>query len=298
MLRLTYLILILLSPLPGWGNDSPSKAGGVISSFTIPGDWVASILPAPYRHRSLVPERSELHGYQINATDARDLAKAELIVGLSPELEPWLADWVKANHREDATLWLTLESKPTIQAIGNQTAPDPHVWTDPILVLKIIGKLRDKLQSLYPQASMEDSYNQLVKDVIAVDNILRSSFALIPAKQRRIITQHANLGPFAHRYGLTVASTILQSTSTEAADPSAKQFSQLLETIRSQGVRVVVVDDGQNDTIAQQLCRDAGIPPPLQLSFEFLEPTGLEGGTWASMMLRNGRKLQAALLKP
>ncbi len=298
MLRLTYLILILLSPLPGWGNDSPSKAGGVISSFTIPGDWVASILPAPYRHRSLVPERSELHGYQINATDARDLAKAELIVGLSPELEPWLADWVKANHREDATLWLTLESKPTIQAIGNQTAPDPHVWTDPILVLKIIGKLRDKLQSLYPQASMEDSYNQLVKDVIAVDNILRSSFALIPAKQRRIITQHANLGPFAHRYGLTIASTILQSTSTEAADPSAKQFSQLLETIRSQGVRVVVVDDGQNDTIAQQLCRDAGIPPPLQLSFEFLEPKGLEGGTWASMMLRNGRKLQAALLKP
>jgi len=298
VLRLTFLVLIFLSPLPGWGDDSPSKAGGVISSFTIPDDWVSYILPAGYRHRSLVPERSELHGYQINANDARDLAKADLIVGLSPELEPWLADWIKANRREDATLWLTLEAKPTLQAKGKQSAPDPHVWTDPIQVLKIIEKLREKLQSLYPQASMEDGYNQLVKDVIAVDNILGRSFALIPINQRRIITQHANLGPFAHRYGLTVASTILQSTSTEAADPSAKQFSKLLETIRIQGVRVVVVDDGQNDAIAQQLCRDTGLPPPLQLSFEFLEPKGLEGGTWAGMMLRNGRILQAALLKP
>jgi len=299
VLRLIYLILISLIPLSsGWGIDSPSKAGGVISSFSIPDNWVGSILPTGYRHRGLVPARSELHGYQINANDAKDLAKADLIVGLSPEIEPWLADWIKANHRENATLWLALEANPNHLSIGKQSTPDPHIWTDPKLVLKIIEKLRKKLQILYPNASMQDTYSQLVKDVMVVDNTLERAFGIIPVNQRRIITQHANLGPFAHRYGLIVASTILQSASTEAADPSAKQFSLLLETIRSQGVRVVVVDDGQNDAIAQQLCRDTGIPPPLPLSFEFLEPTGTEGDTWAGMMLKNGRKLQAALLKP
>lgn len=297
MLKLACLILTL-SPLSCFSVKEGGETRGVISSFTIPDNWVGSILPAGYRHRSLVPARSELHGYQINAHDAQDLTKAALIVGLSPELEPWLADWIKANHREDATLWLATEANLSDRPIGNPIVPDPHIWTDPSLVLKVVVKLRQKLQISYPQVNMENAYNQLVEDIKFVDNTLNSAFTLIPANQRRIVTQHANLGPFAHRYGLIISSTILKSTSTEAADPSAKQFSQLLETIRREGVRVVVVDDGQNDTIAQQLCRDTGIPPPLPLSFEFLEPTGTEGDTWAGMMLKNGRKLQTALLKP
>ncbi|NBR42448.1 MAG: zinc ABC transporter substrate-binding protein [Verrucomicrobia bacterium] len=272
MLKLACLILTL-SPLSCFSVKEGGESRGVISSFTIPDNWVGSILPAGYRHRSLVPARSELHGYQINANDAQDLTKAELIVGLSPELEPWLADWIKANHREDATLWLATEANLSDRPIGNPIVPDPHIWTDPSLVLKIIVKLRQKLQMSYPQVNMENAYNQLVKDIKFVDNTLNSAFTIIPVNQRRIITQHANLGPFA-------------------------QFSKLLETIRIQGVRVVVVDDGQNDAIAQQLCRDTGIPPPLPLSFEFLEPAGTEGDTWAGMMLKNGRKLQTALLKP
>jgi hypothetical protein len=45
------------------------------------------------------------------------------------------------------------------------------------------------------------------------------------------------------------------------------------------------------------LTEDAGLPPPVSLSFEYLEPPGQPGDTWTSMMLANGKQLHQALLK-
>jgi ABC-type Zn uptake system ZnuABC Zn-binding protein ZnuA len=67
--------------------------------------------------------------------------------------------------------------------------------------------------------------------------------------------------------------------------------------IRKQKIHVVVSDQGQSDAFARRLTEDAGLPPPLSLSFEYLEPIGQPGDTWTSMMLTNGKRLHQALLK-
>ena len=66
--------------------------------------------------------------------------------------------------------------------------------------------------------------------------------------------------------------------------------------IRKQKICVIVTDAGQNEAFARRLTEDAGLPPPLSLSFEYLEPLGQPGDTWASMMLTNGKRLHQALL--
>ena len=265
----------------------------VVSSFTIIADWVQVIGDKQFEQVNLVPSHSETHGYQLSARNARELRRASLIVGMSPTLEPWLEAWAKANDRTPRLLWLFDDGKGDHP--GHTHGSDPHAWTDPAEVKKMTRTLATRLGAVGSAESIEISYNQYVKEVERVDAGLRRLFATLPANRRSLVTQHANLGHFAESYGLKIARTILTSSSAESADPSARHFSELLALIRREGIRVIVTDAGQSDIFARRLAEDAGLPPPLSLSFEYLEPAGRPGDSWTGMMLLNGRRLHEAL---
>ena len=265
----------------------------VVSSFTIIADWVQVLGNKRVELVNLVPSHSETHGYQLSARNARDLRRAQLIVGMSPTLEPWLEAWAKSHDRTAQLLWLFDERK--LAHDGHAHGSDPHAWTDPAEVKKMTRVLATRLGALIGAENSEASYHQYVKEVEQVDEALRRLFSTLPAGRRSLVTQHANLSHFAQSYGLRIARTILASSSAESADPSARHFSELLALIRREGIRVIVTDAGQSDAFAQRLAEDAGLPPPLSLSFEYLEPAGRPGDSWTGMMLHNGRRLHEAL---
>ena len=265
----------------------------VVSSFTIIADWVQVLGGKQVELVNLVPSHSETHGYQLSARNARDLRRAQLIVGMSPTLEPWLEAWAKSHDRTAQLLWLFDDRKAAHD--GHAHGSDPHAWTDPAAVKKMARLLATRLGELMGAEKTEISYQQYVKEIARVDDELRRLFATLPAGSRSLVTQHANLSHFADSYGLRIARTILASSSAESADPSARHFSELLAVIRREGIRVIVTDAGQNDAFAQRLAEDAGLPPPLSLSFEYLEPAGHPGESWTGMMLHNGRRLHEAL---
>lgn len=213
---------------------------------------------------------------------------------MSPEFEPWLAAWAKANGRTDSILWLHGESAAHA---GHDCADIPHPWTDPIEVKKMVKSLAERLSKIGRGLDSQHAYEQYLKEINAVDNELGQLFRQIAPEKRAFISHHANLGQFAKHFGLTVAGTIIASGSGESADPSVRHFSELLALIRKQKIHVVVSDQGQGDAFARRLTEDAGLTPPLSLSFEYLEPIGQPGDTWTSMMLTNGKRLHQALLK-
>ena len=231
----------------------------VVSSFTIIADWVQVLGNKRVELVNLVPSHSETHGYQLSARNARDLRRAQLIVGMSPTLEPWLEAWAKSHDRTAQLLWLFDERKPAHD--GHAHGSDPHAWTDPAEVKKMTRVLATRLGALIGAENSEASYHQYVKEVEQVDEALRRLFSTMPAGRRSLVTQHANLSHFAQSYGLRIARTILASSSAESADPSARHFSELLALIRREGIRVIVTDAGQSDAFAQRLAEDAGLPP-------------------------------------
>ena len=289
MLKLT--LHLWLSALVGATLLSAPTPVEIVTSFSVVDDWTAALVGTSPRHQTLVPAGSELHGFQLGANEAKALARAKLIVGVSPASEPWLAEWVKAHGKEGITLWLHSEEK-------DGGAADPHPWTDPSLVIGFIEKLGASLQAKFPEANTQDAVLKYLTKVKALDSELREAFAALPPERRKLITQHPNLGRLAQRYQLEIRGTILESPSAEAADPSARHYSQLLALIRSEKIRVLVTDAGQNDGIARRLCQDAGLPPPLALNFETLAPAGQPGADWLEMMRRQSGKLREALLRP
>ncbi len=293
MLRLLAALIFSASPWLG-GQAYAQEKPVVVSSFSVIEDWVQVIGGKGLESISIIPRRSEAHGFQLSPRNAKDLRRATLIVALSPEFEPWLAAWGKANHRSDSILWL---HSGTDAHAGHDCADIPHAWTDPIEVKKMVKILAERLQRTVGGIDTQNAYAQYLKEIETVDNTLGQLFRQIPPNKRAFISHHANLGQFAKRFGLTVAGTIIASGSGESADPSARHFSELLALIRKQGIRIIVTDSGQNDAFARRLTEDAGLPPPVSLSFEYLEPPGRPGDTWTSMMLTNGKRLHQALLK-
>jgi ABC-type Zn uptake system ZnuABC Zn-binding protein ZnuA len=265
----------------------------VVSSFSVINNWVQVIGGEGFESISIIQPRSEAHGFQLSPRQAKDLRRATLIVAMSPDFEPWLAAWAKANQRGDSILWLHSEAAAHA---GHDCADIPHAWTDPLEVKKMVKSLADRLNKIGGGVDTQNAYEQYLKEVNAVDDELTKLFREIPLGQRAFISHHANLDHFAKHFGLTVAGTIIANGSGESADPSARHFSALLALIRKQKIRVVVTDQGQNEAFARRLTEDAGLPPPLSLSFEYLEPPGQPGDTWISMMRNNGKRLHQALL--
>ena len=289
MLKLT--IQIWLGALVGTALFAAPPPAQIVASFSIVDDWTHVLVGQAIRHQALVPAGSELHGFQLGANEAKALSAAQLIVGLSPASEPWLAEWVKAHRREASTVWLQWEEK-------DGAAGEPHPWTDPSLVMGFVTKLGAAIQGKFTDVNTENNVNQYLVKVKDLDAELREAFAALPSDRRKLITQHPNLGRLAQRYHLQIVGTILESPAAEAADPSARHYSRLLGLIRAEKIRVLVTDEGQNEGIARRLCQDARLPPPLALNFETLAPAGQPGADWLGMMRRQSGKLREALSRP
>lgn len=289
------LLAALLLAVPFWlGHQALAQEKPVVvSSFTIIHDWVQTIGGKEVEAINIIPVRSEAHGFQLGPHHAKDLRRANLIVAISPEFEPWLAAWAKANRRTDSILWLHdhtgVPHDPSLSS-------NPHAWTDPTKAKHMVKALAQRLDKATGLDKSQIAYLQYLKEIESVDARLLLLFGGLAPGKRAFISHHANLDLFANRYGLTVAGTILAGGSAESADPSARHFSALLALIRQQQIRVIVTDEGQNDAFARRLTEDASLPPPLTLTFEYLEPAGQPGDTWTSMMLLNGQRLHQALL--
>jgi zinc/manganese transport system substrate-binding protein len=291
---LRLLAILLPTALLFWATPAASGQGRpvVVTSFTVIQDWVQNIGKEGFTIVNLIPPRSEAHGYQLNPDNARQLRRADLIVAMNPSLEPWLQAWAQANGRANDILWLLPEEKVPGHRHEDE---NPHAWIDPVKVREMVTLLASRLAKVSAKEDVQANLAQYVKTIERVDAELGSLFAGLEPDQRRFIAHHANLNYFAHRYGLTVAGTILQSGSAESADPSARHFSELLSLLRKLHIKVVVTDAGQNDAFARRLTEDSGLRPPLPLSFEYLEPPGQPGDSWAGMMSLNGQRLHQAL---
>lgn len=278
MLRLTTLSALYL------GLVITARAQ-ITSSFTIIDYWVERLLTdSAAIHQSIIPSGGELHGYQLSPSDSLKLSKSRIIIGLNPQSEPWLNDWIKANNRSSSVIW-----------INEKFSQVSHPWMSPSATKAMVKTLHEGLMT--HKLSSETNLNQLLTEIDNVDVTVTKLFSTIPQNRRIIITQHPSLSAFAEAFNLEVAGSIVECPDAESADPSAQNYSQLLKLIKTKNIRVIICDAGQNNRAAQQLAKDAKIAPPLPISIEYLEKVGTPGDTWPSMMIINASKISEALKK-
>lgn len=165
---------------------------------------------------------------------------------------------------------------------------DPHVWTDPANVALWTMTIENVLLNLHPgphgraYASNASAY---LEQLTGLDRDIRAVIDGLPPDSRYVVTNHATLGYFAARYGLTLVGMVIPAGST-AAEPSAEDAVNLMITIQEYGVPAIFTDNVASDDLAQQIADETGADI-VPLYTESLGEPGSAADTYLTYMMAN-----------
>lgn len=130
---------------------------------------------------------------------------------------------------------------------------DPHVWTDPIMVLEQAARIRDELSLFAPDSrrAFEENYRRLEAELMGLDKRIR--VLLESRKSDAFLVFHPAWGYFAQRYGLRQI-----AAEFEGKEPTAKRLTLLIEEARAAGIKVIFVQPEFSSHAVQVLAEELG----------------------------------------
>ncbi len=241
-------------------------------------------------HQLLEPN-SDPHDYEPRPRDVETTARAALVIINGDGLDAWM-DEVVDNAGGDATVLDAGAGRPVVRA------DDPHWWHDPRNVLDAIERIRAALVRVADgdrvRAAIDRSAAAYAARVRAMDRGIARCLAAIPARERKLVTDHDALGYFADRYRLRVIGTVIPSQTTQA-QPSAGDISRLVRLIRREHVRAVFPEASVNARLAEAVARQTGADADLELYGDTLGPAGSPGATYVGMEQTNADRIARGL---
>lgn len=264
------LASLLAMPLPG-----QAEVPRVVTDLPPVGSLVAQVLGDLGVPVVLLDKGADAHSFQLRPSQAADLAAAQAIIWIGPEMTPWL-ERAAAGLNDGAADLRLLALPGTVVAQAPAAAHDeghedghgaghgdghdpaeggvdPHVWLNPDnaeIWLQAIARL---LSDLDPGNAATYGANAAAARaaVAALDDELRALLA--PARGVPLVVFHDAYGAFADHYGLTVLGALGGS---DAASPGAAHLRDL--QTRMAGTAVCLFPEVNHD--AGQIAGFADLP--------------------------------------
>ncbi len=266
-------MLVIVFALGALAACKPAgKTGGkpvVVATTTMAADLVRRIAGDQVELRGLMGPEVDPHNYIPALPDTSLLERADLVVYSGLHLEGRFQATLEAMAKRGKLTVALADGVAGDRLLSPQEGfagtRDPHFWGDPELWKQTIPGLVKALAEVLPAAAaeFEAEGRAFAAELDALDAWARSRVAEIPAGQRVLITSHDAFFYFGRAYGLEVRG--LQGVST-AAEAGLKDRSDLVEFIRSRGIRTLFAETSVNDKGIRAVAREAGAglsPEPL-----------------------------------
>lgn len=296
--------VVFIGMVWGVGAADAAPKPKVVATISIIGDWVKNVGGDDVELTTLVGPDGDPHEYEPVPADSITLTQANLIFENGLGLEHWL-DKLYASAGAKATrvvLTQGIEVRRVPEAEGSRPNgkgddPDPHAWQNVKDAAVMVGNIRDALSKADPAhaqgyAARAAAY---VKELDALDAKIMEEIHSIPEPRRKLVSSHDAFGYFGQRYGMNVSRSALESVTTEAADPSARQIADVVNQIRASGVPVIFLENIQNPKLIDQIASEAGVKVGPPLYSDALGKPGTSGDTYLHMMSYNNNVLTKAL---
>ena len=223
---------------------------------------VANIAGDRARIAGVVPEGVDSHTFEPRPSDAELLSTADVVYanGLGLE-EPVIA----LAGRLDAEV---VELGPRVLAEDEYVydrsfprergRPNPHLWTNPLLAREYARAVaadlsdRDPGNAGYYRSNLT-SFSRIVDEL---GGAMRSAFATVPSRQRKLLTYHDAYAYFAADYGWEVIGAIQVS---DFDDPTPREVARLIEQVRAESVPAIFGSEVFPSPVLEQIGREAGV---------------------------------------
>lgn len=276
----------------------------VVATTNIVGDVVHQVGGDAIELVQLLPPGTDPHSYQARPDDLRALNQAHVVFinglhleeAMSPVLESLDSGApVIAVNIGVTPLELQEEHADDAADDHHHEGADPHTWMDVRNVEQWVTNIAAVLTALDPAHATAYAANATAytAELAALHEEIATTLASVPAAQRKLVTDHDNLGYLAHAYGLTIVGAVIPSLSTMAA-PSAQELAALQQQITQEGVKAILVGNTVNPNVAQQLARDTGAVITTIYTDSLSDADG-PAATYLEMMRYNLAQIVAAL---
>lgn len=290
MKKILYSTLTLaLLFLTACGSTPASSSGGlkILASTSFLADIAQNIAGNRVHIESILPFGADPHAYQPAPSDAAEIAKSNLLILNGLEYEGFINSLLQ-NAGGDRLIVFASDglNQLTMQENGIAVG-DPHMWLDPVRVVKYVENIRDGLIQVDPEGSeiYMANANAYITQLNELDAWIVEQVSVIPVEQRLLVTNHESLGYFSERYNFTVIGAVFPSLSSEAGT-SAREMTGLIEQIKASGVRAIFISQMDNPDLANQIAEETKIKVINDLYLESLSD-GPPAATYIDMMKYN-----------
>ena len=302
------ILVSLLALLMGaCAAPAPQQEEGlrVLASTTFLADIAQNVAGGRARVESLLPAGADPHAYQAAPSDVAKITASQALVLNGVEYEHFIEPLLENAGGERLVIEASAGLTPRVGgdhadetgpgAGADHEAGDPHMWLDPVLVVRYVENIRDGLIEADPAGAgvykaNAEAYIAQLKDL---DAWIRSQVETVPAGRRLLVTNHGTLGYFAERYGFTVVESILPSFSSEAT-ASAREIAAAIEAVQASGAPAIFLGDVENASLADQIASETGVRVVSDLHLESLTD-GAPAATYIEMMKYNVARIVEAL---
>lgn len=240
--------------------------------------------------RLLAPGASP-HTYDPSPSDLRAVRNGTALVYGAEHLDGWAAD-LPTERRIGLVDLLPAEARLAFDGDGHDadggTTVDPHFWTDPLAVARLLPPLADTLCALDADgcATYRANADSFATALSALDTRIESITASV--REIPVLLAQPFFRYFLERYGPDLVGVVAPRPGT---DPSSRDLQRLIRRAEAAGARGIL-------TQRQLSARGAeAVAEPGALPLLRLDPLGGTDGrtTYSALMIANAQVLRDSL---
>jgi zinc/manganese transport system substrate-binding protein len=260
---------------PGVATDETT----IVVTYPVLGSLVTELVGDAADVTVLMPNGVDPHEWQPSAKDVETLGSADLVVvnglGLEEGLDDVLAEversgvpvFAATDHVDVRTVGTGEIAEDDHEeghgedddAHGEEHEPgaqDPHIWTDPLAMERVVAALGETLAA---QLGLEVGAraSELENRLVALDAEIAETLSVVPQTERKLVTGHESMGYFADRYSFELVGAVIPSISSQA-EASAGELAELKDLIEREGVPAIFTEVGTPSQVAESIADEAG----------------------------------------
>lgn len=293
----------------GCGGGSGSGSDGdklvVVATTTQIGDFVREVGGEDVEVHQLLQPNSDPHDYEPRPSDVQNVADAKLVFASGDGIDEWIEEVVSDSGAGAEVVDLGAVApirlpgedehgeaehaghegeEQTEEEHHHDSEFDPHWWHDPRNAEAAVREIERSLGAADPsrRAAFERDANAYVAQLKALDAGIAACIDSVPPSQRKLVTDHDAFNYFAERYGIEVVGAVIPSQTTQA-QPSAKDLSELADTIEAEQVKAIFPESSLSPKVAEAIANQTGASAEYTLYGDALGPEGSDGATYLEM---------------
>lgn len=243
-----------------YAYDPPNSGSKEVLVSIIPHKYFVQRIADDLVHvQVLIPPGANSHTYEPSPRQVLFASKADLWFRIGEPMENRTIAALRSHNREinivDLRTGLDLITAHTDHQLGHfcSGGEDLHFWMSPVQAKIQAQTIADALSKQYPEDAQifKENLTAFLEDL---DRLYRGlADKLSPLKQRTIVVSHPAYSYFCRDFGLTQL-----SIEFEGKDPSPRQLTHLLETIKKLKIRKIFIQPQFSNKGARLIAKEVG----------------------------------------